>query len=60
MNDAILRIDDFLRDKIENVVTVKEIIFDLEETKKEIKRLNELRKNISFHYEYQMTRIRET
>jgi hypothetical protein len=52
---AVIRVDDY--SSLENSITIKEIVWSLEEAKAEVKRLNELNRFKGCKYFWQSTRL---
>ncbi|HKG45094.1 MAG TPA: hypothetical protein VKB02_00080 [Pyrinomonadaceae bacterium] len=54
---AVVRIDDYPTDKLENNITIKEIVWSLEEAESEVARLNELNASKGCRYFCLYTRL---
>jgi hypothetical protein len=54
---AIVRIDDNPSETVENCITIKEIVWSLEEAETEVARLNELNRSKGCRYFWQYTRL---
>jgi hypothetical protein len=54
---AVVRIDDYPSETLENCITIKEIVWSLEEAEAEVARLNELNRSKRCRYFWQYTRL---
>ena len=54
---AVVRIDNYPTDELENNITIKEIVWSLEEAEAEVARLNELNASKGCRYFWQSTRL---
>ena len=55
---AVVRIDDYSTGALEDNITVKEIVWSLEEAEAEVARLNELNDSKGCRYFWQSTRLK--
>jgi hypothetical protein len=56
---AVIRVDDYPSAAPEDCITIKEIVWSLEEAEAEVKRLNELNRSKGCKYFWQLTRLME-
>ena len=54
---AVVRIDENLSETLENCITIKEIVWTIEEAESEVARLNELNRSKGCRYFWQHTRM---
>ena len=54
---AVIRVGDYPSGALENCITIKEIVWSLEEAEAEVKRLNELNRSKDSKYFWQYTRL---
>lgn len=54
---AVVRIDENLSETLENCITIKEIVWSIEEAESEVARLNELNQSKGCRYFWQHTRL---
>lgn len=54
---AIVRIDENLSETLEHCITIKEIVWSIEEAESEVARLNELNRSKGCRYFWQHTRL---
>jgi hypothetical protein len=54
---AVIRIDDYPSGTLENCITIKEIVWSVEEAEAEVVRLNELNRSKGCRYFWQYTRL---
>ena len=56
---AVIRVDDYPSGALENCITIKEIVWSLEEAEAEVKRLMKLNRSKGCKYFWQYTRLVE-
>ncbi len=54
---AVVRVDDYPSGTLESCITIKEIVWSLEEAETEVARLNELNRSKGCRYFWQSTRL---